>query len=45
MARFVIGEWDIHDSDAVAAYQAGLTEHGKATLLAFWQEIATLAAK
>lgn len=45
MARFVIGEWDIHDSDAVAAYQAGLTEHGKAALLAFWQEIATSATK
>lgn len=45
MARFVLGEWDIHSPEAIAAYQAGLEEHGKATLLAFWQEIADTSAK
>lgn len=40
MAKFIMGEWDIRSSDAVAAYQAGLSEHGKAALLAFWQGIA-----
>lgn len=40
LARFVLGEWNIEDAAAVAAYRAGLVENGSETLKAFWQGIA-----
>ncbi len=40
LARFVLGEWDIRSAADVAAYRAGLTENGSATLTALWQGIA-----
>jgi len=45
LARFVIGEWDIHSDEAVAAYRAGLLAHGETALVAFWQEIADSLTK
>ncbi|NLI21889.1 MAG: hypothetical protein GX418_10120 [Clostridiales bacterium] len=40
LARFVTGEWDIRSDKAIEAYRTGLTEHGEAALVEFWQEIA-----
>ena len=45
LARFVIGEWDIHSNEAVAAYKVGLAAHGRDALVAFWQEIADSLTK
>ena len=40
LARFVLGEWDIRSAADMAAYRAGLTENGSATLTALWQGVA-----
>ena len=40
LARFVLGEWDIHAQTAVAAYREGLAARGMDTFLAFWQTVA-----
>ena len=39
IARFVLGEWDIHSGDDVAAFYSGLSERGLKDFLTFWQEI------
>lgn len=44
LARFVTGEWDIRSDKAIEAYRTGLTEHGEAALVEFWQEIADASA-
>ena len=38
-ARFVLGEWDIHNQDVVGMYLQGLQDNGKSTLIAFWQDV------
>ncbi|MEA4998472.1 MAG: hypothetical protein VB087_03695 [Candidatus Limiplasma sp.] len=40
LARFVLGEWDVRDPAAVAAYRQGLAERGLDAFLAQWQSIA-----
>ncbi|MCE5343216.1 MAG: extracellular solute-binding protein [Eubacteriales bacterium] len=40
LARFVLGEWDVNDASAQAAYREGLTQNGLDAFLAFWQGIA-----
>lgn len=39
LARFVLGEWDIHAQADVDAYLAGLAANGSETLTTFWQGI------
>ncbi len=40
LAKFVLGEWDIHSDAAKATYLEGLTQNGLDTFITFWQGIA-----